>query len=177
MANYEIPDSTGKRIQWAIENLQWRGEGLTGGTNKDFAVVAGVGYVYLSKIVNNEKMPAPNTMRRIARALGVSRAFLEMETRNLEPLDMEPGYVPPSLEPTYWHAETDALAALVDTWSEPARQMLLEVVRVMDAHMQRNHAPGVQTVEGATAFADRVLSRDTSGGQTAKIRTGSAIRN
>lgn len=94
MMEYEVPDTTGKRIQWGIDNLPW-GTEQQPKTNKEFAEYVGIGYVYLSKIVNDDKTPAPETMRKIARALGVSRAFLEMETRYPDPLDAEPGYTPP----------------------------------------------------------------------------------
>jgi len=72
MGEYQQEDTRGKRVAWARKRL-----GLKA---KQLAAQVGIGYIYLSKIENDNANPTPDVMRKLAAELRVSRAFLEMET-------------------------------------------------------------------------------------------------
>ena len=108
----------------------------------------------------------------IADALDVTLDYLATRTNVIESPQAESAPTPPVM----WHAETDEVAAVVDKWNEFSRLMFLDIVRAMDDRMRRHHALDVETVEGAGAFADRILSGDSSA-QRAVEQTKSAKRN
>lgn len=82
MSAYDRKDSTGNRIRWARKRLGWGQD--------EVSRRVGIGVVYLSALENDKRAASRETMARLAEALGVSRAFLEMEIDTPDPLPNEP---------------------------------------------------------------------------------------
>jgi len=120
MDAYAKEDSTGRRIKWARKRLGWKQEQLCDRV--------GIGIVYLSALENDKRSASRETMTRLADVLGVSRAFLEMETPDPAPMTTDPA------EPNYFSPEADEVAQLVDAMSPELRAMTVDVVRILAMH-------------------------------------------
>lgn len=129
----------------------------------------------ISSIESGRTNPSIEVFIAIADALDVTLDYLATRTNVIESPQLN-GDTPAG--PVMWHAETDEIAAIVDKWGDFTRAMFLDIVRTMDEHMQRHHTPDVETVEGAEAFADRILSKNSaSTGREAAEQAKSAKRN
>ena len=114
MDAYAKEDSTGRRIKWARKRLGWKQDALCDRV--------GIGIVYLSALENDKRSASRETMTRLAEVLGVSRAFLEMETPDPAPMTTDP-----AAEPNYFSPEADEVAQLVDSMSDELRAIAVDV--------------------------------------------------
>ena len=126
MTQYAKKDSTGKRVKWAREDLnKWKQDVV--------ASRVGIGVVYLSAIENDKRRASRDVMAKLAEVLGVSRAFLEMETDIPDPLPGEPAAVAPS-ERDFLHDETYEAAQYMDAMTDDLRVIALDIIRVLAMH-------------------------------------------
>lgn len=120
--SYQARDTTGTRIKWARENLRHV-------SGKTFATEVGIGQVYLSALENDKRTASSDTLKKIAAALGVSRAFLEKETDDPAPILAQQEELS-----TYFSPEADEAARLIDEMPDKWRSVALDVVRSVAAH-------------------------------------------
>ncbi len=125
MAKYARKDSTGARLRWARKRMGWGQEEVCSRVN--------IGVVYLSALENDKRAASRETMARLAEVLGVSRAFLEMETDIPDPLPNEPA-AQANDEPDHWSAEADKGAQLIDSMSPDLREIAVDLLRVLAMH-------------------------------------------
>lgn len=124
MGEYQQEDTRGKRVAWARKRL-----GLKA---KQLAAQVGIGYIYLSKIENDNANPTPDVMRKLAAELRVSRAFLEMETDAPDPLPNEPAALEEKNGVNYISEQADEAAQLIDAMRDnDLRDIALDLVRVV----------------------------------------------
>ncbi len=147
MAN-ELLDTEGARIKWARMRA--------GLTQVGLAHLVGVGNVYISQLESNTHRASRETLKKLAEALNVSRAFLELETDDPTP----PQPIPADMEPVYFSPEADEIARLVDAMPAHRRAYVLNMVRLSFAHGELLDAgtPAVNT-EGADSVIREVFER------------------
>lgn len=156
--------TTGQRIATLRKNKGWK-QGV-------FAQMIGVNVIYVSQIEKDHRRPGRPLMRLIAQTLETSIGFLECETDDPTPPQSK------ALEPTYFSAEADAAAKLIDDAPPEERTRMLAVLRALAATAQAQEGTQENTQELADVrrkkrvispressareniFAKRLINRD-----------------
>jgi len=112
MDAYAKEDSTGRRIKWARKRLGWKQDALCDRV--------GIGIVYLSALENDKRSASRETMTRLAEVLGVSRAFLEMETPDPAPMTTDPAAPTPPMFRARW--TTTAIVNRCSAYRRPSKR-------------------------------------------------------
>jgi transcriptional regulator with XRE-family HTH domain len=113
----------------------------------------GVLYVYISQIETGKKEPSRKLLKKIADALSVSVAFLELETDEPAPPTADP-------DPVYFSPEADEAARIIDAMPEHARALSLNLLRVLSEHVlqARQDAPAIG-ISGANLIVRKIYER------------------
>lgn len=128
--------TTGERIQFLRKQKKIKQE--------VFAQMIGVNAIYVSQIENDHRRPGRPLMRLIAQTLETSIGFLECETDDPTPPQSK------ALEPTYFSAEADAAARLIDDAPPEERTRMLAVLRALASTAQAQEG----TQESAQELTD-----------------------
>jgi transcriptional regulator with XRE-family HTH domain len=145
MAN-DLLDTTGTRIKWARIRA--------GLTQTGLGHLVDVRNVYISQLEADKHRASRTLMNKLAKALNVSRSFLELETD-----DPAPPQADAPEAPIYFSPEADDVARIIDALSAPQRALALNIMRVIAAHAEqlREGAPAVG-IEGAQLILGKLLS-------------------
>lgn len=114
--------TTGGRIKWARMRL--------GLTQAALGRAVGVKNVYISQLENNVHEASRPLMRNVAQTLGVSIAFLELETD-----DPTPPQADQPEQPVYLSPQADEAAQLIDAMNDNEwRDLALQMVQLLAMH-------------------------------------------
>lgn len=114
--------TTGGRIKWARMRA--------GMTQAALGHAVGVKNVYISQLENNVHDASRTRMKMIAAATGVSLGFLELETE-----DPAPPQVDEPEPPVYFSPQADEAAQLIDAMSSDEwRNLALQMIQLLAMH-------------------------------------------
>lgn len=168
--------TTGQRIAALRKNKGWK-QGV-------FAQMIGVNVIYVSQIEKDHRRPGRPLMRLIAQTLETSIGFLECETDDPTPPQSK------ALEPTYFSAEADAAAKLIDDAPPEERVRMLAVLRALagtaqaqqvaqesaqeltDVRRKKRVIPSLESSARENIFAKRLINRDKVRQSQANERAG-----